>query len=226
MSKRAYRTNTLITLLGLVFLLSTGGKASADDHIITVTDLDIEQNQVVVFNEPNIGPGFSNSYNVKIDNQSSDSIEINLFSIEEDISNTLTMNDLGMALSYNGQVIASNQAGDPNLTNHKPLCLGPNTNEMLVLRVWMDSSLGNEYQGRSFYANITFKADATKCSDPITHTTHIPDRPRLPNTGESRFVLYFLYVAIAAFALLTVCFLVLFILKRKRRDEKTQSRSK
>jgi hypothetical protein len=215
-----------ISLLIISLAIGSDNAYAAGDHIITITNSNVGHNQTTIFEEPNIGPGFSGSYNVRINNQSSYNIGINLQSIEEDSINTLTLNDLGMALSRNGQIIASNQIGSSDLTNHNTICLGANSSELLMLHVWLDSSLGNEYQGRSFYADITFSADSSKCEND-TNDEQNPNLPELPNTGESRFILYLLYSLIAAFSVLTVWFLIILITKRKREDEeKSRKNSK
>lgn len=223
---RVRKTSFVVVLLSIFFSLTVySGVSAANDYVVTITSSSVSHSQSVIFEELNIGPGFNGSYNVRVNNQSLESIGVNLFSVDESSANTLTMNELGMALSYNGQIITSNQPGSSDLTNHGSACIGPNTSELLMLHVWLDSSLGNEWQNRSFYADITFSTDSTKCEGVVSGGSQNPQLPELPNTGESRLLTYFFYALISLFTLLTIYFLVIFIFKRKQKDEEKSRHS-
>jgi hypothetical protein len=220
---------TVVSLLFASFLLLSAHTVSAiDDYTVTITNSSINNNQSIIFEEQNIGPGFDESYNIRVNNQSSDSIGVTLSELTEAATNTLTVDDLGMSLSYNGETIAINQNGEI-ITSGGSICVLPNTSETLLFRVWLDSSLGNDYQDRTFYADITFSANSDQCENslpPNSGEVLDPNLPELPNTGESRFVVYLLYTLISIFATLSVLFLIIVIVKRKHEDENRAGKKK
>ncbi|GHU08168.1 hypothetical protein FACS189431_3930 [Alphaproteobacteria bacterium] len=214
-----------ITLVSIAVLATFSAPvALAADHIIRIDDTNISHNQDIIFDEQNIGPGFSENYNIRVDNQSSGAVKISLHDIVEDSGNTLTLDELEMKLLYNNIVLIA--IGPQQKTANDFICVGSYIDEQFALNVSLNSTLGNEYQDRSFYVEITFRADAAECENTLpgeVGTIIEPFKgtnlPLLPNTGEGRDFYYFLYGAVIFSTLLTMLFLILFIIARRRKKE-------
>ncbi|MDR3125760.1 MAG: hypothetical protein LBU20_01665 [Candidatus Nomurabacteria bacterium] len=224
------RHSVLGTTLAVVLSLFAQ-PADATDYTITITDASLTHNQSLVFDELNIGPGFNTSYNIRVNNQSSQSVTVGVHDVEEDVTSNLTLNELQLALSYNGSQLVN--IGPNNTSGRNFICVGPETDDLFVLNVSMDKNFGNEHQGKSFLVYVTFHGDTNSCQNAspgsITAPENIsgapvPHLPLVPNTGESRALYYFLYGLIAFFSLSTVLLLILFLLRR--RADKTKPTSK
>jgi hypothetical protein len=213
-------------MLAAVWLFAGQNTAYAADYTITITDANLTHNQSLVFDAPNIGPGFNTNYNVRVDNQSTGSVMIGVHDIEEDAANSLSLNELRLALSYHDSELLQLGPGSDKRRNF--VCVGSGANDLFTLNVSMGENLGNEYQDKSFQVYITFHGDAAECrgtpSSEITVPeedvdTTVPPLPLLPNTGESRGVYHFLYGTIIFFFLLTAIFLIIFIVRRRDNDQ-------
>ena len=215
----------LLFVLSLLFIIGTS-TARAVNYTITINDTNLNKNQDIVFNETNIGPGFSKSYNIHVNNQSSDSVMFGIHDSQEDAMNSLTLSELNLIFKH-GDVVLLNFRD--NVINGGFSCIGPGTDDLFTFNLSLDSSFGNEYQNRSFLIDITFRADASECEygngkiDP----QQPPSPPQLPNTGESRGIYYFLLGGIVIFSLTTITLLIIFMLtrKRKREDKKYEKNS-
>jgi hypothetical protein len=213
-------------MLAVVWLFAGQNTAYATDYTITVTDANLAHNQSLVFDAPNIGPGFSANYNIRVDNQSIESVMVGVHDVEEDAANSLDLSELRLALSYRGsELLQLDQNSD---SGRNFICVGSGANDLFTLNVSMDKNLGNEYQNKSFLVYITFHGDATECQGAPSDELTVPDDdigavvlplPLLPNTGESRAPYHFLYGAIIFFCLLTTLFLIIFFVKRRTDDQ-------
>ena len=222
-------------ILGVVLavLLCGSTPVAAADYTITITDSKTGKNQQLVFEESNIGPGFAQSYPIQVNNQSSSPVQISLYDITENPTNTMTLSDLNMTFSYNGTVLIDNQSGN-GLNGADFICLGPHTDDLFTLHLGFDSGRGNAYQGTVHEVELTFRAGAATCRGTSPGAVDPPKEegddsekikpPLLPNTGESRAFYYFLAGLILVFGLMTVASLIWFIVARRRRDDERRRR--
>jgi len=210
---------TLLPLCFLVLVLLLpfvcGGTAFAVDYTITIDDANLNKNQDIIFEEINIGPGFSRTYNVHVNNQSSSSVMFGIHDFQEDIANSLTLNDLNLVFKRSGTALFDFRK---DTTEGSFSCLNQGTNNLFTFKLSLDPSFGNEYQGRSFVIDITFQANASDCHN--DSTVDPPQSPTmLPKTGESSGFYYFWLGGTILFSATTVILLIIFIIARKRDKE-------
>jgi hypothetical protein len=211
-------------------LASASAVRATNDFLITITDSAASQNQTMIFEEKTVGPGFEAAYNIHIDNQSAQFVKVLLHDFAEDAANSISLNELGLKFSQ-GDVLLAEILPENVAIGSEFVCIPPYANGTFTLNIYLDPTIGNEYQNMSYYADIAFRADAAECQTPPLELGWSdnggnpggdrPNLPLIPNTGESRGFYYFLYGAIAFFAILTAIFLILFIIARRRDSDQT-----
>ena len=224
--KRAIRTLFVVIFTLVVFIFSD--TASATDYALTIDSANLNQNQSIIFEEFNIGPGFDKDYNIHVENQWSTPVLFGIQEFQEDTTNTLTLNELNLLFKRNDTILLDfrNAVAGAGFT-----CIGPETNNLFKLNLSFDPSFGNEYQNKSFLIKITFRADAAECEHeekdidppPPDQPPIVPPLPLLPNTGEDRGLYYFLLGGTILFAITTIILLIIFLVakKRDRKDKKS-----
>ncbi|NLZ46493.1 MAG: hypothetical protein GX896_07360 [Clostridiales bacterium] len=119
------------------------------------SDFKLTDNKKMVFNETNIGPGFTNDYNINITNNSSEKIFIYVDSIKvkSDIEN---INEFYFKFGE-GSLL---QSGDiKKFTPDTPavFSVSENTSGVLRLNLELDKNAGNEYQDSEITFHMTFR---------------------------------------------------------------------
>jgi signal peptidase len=215
--------------------LGFGAPVFAANYTLTVDNTSLSQNQTVLFDIPDLDPGFSQDFTIDIDNQSDMDVVIGLTQISRDPSelNYLLDPAIFSVLSDNSVTLASGQYDSPDLQDHDLICLSKYTANQLKLRVAMPKDTSNFYQDSSFKVQLTFSAtEIADCANfqpqpVVPDSPDVPNPPDVnaPNTGFAYIIEQFLIVGLplglilAIFVVITVCFC------RKRHSRKTYKTS-
>lgn len=202
--------------------------ASAVDFTITTLDDSVAKNQNIIFEENNIGPGFkSQTYPIRVKNESSSPAKISLVSIAPDSGNANT-------LLPGVKIFFSNPDGTNSIsdTYDKVIdmafstdCIMPNTEvDAFYTGFSFGSNLGNEYQGTSFKLIYSFLVSTSE-TDCAEVSPEPPNPPNPPDTGglsvlkSGDAVFSSLTIVIIVSFVSTIIFLLLVLKRRKKSDD-------
>ncbi|MDR0591105.1 MAG: hypothetical protein LBG75_00880 [Candidatus Nomurabacteria bacterium] len=211
-----------LTVAAFTIALLSSAPVSAADATITISNATTSHPVEMIFDEHDIVPGFSSTYEVAIDNRLSSLAMVKLDSTAEDLpAGSDLLKYVTFAVYYNGEQITAGKHLSPGLTDRELICVAPHTRDKLDLKVDFDKSAGNGLQATNFKLLFNFSvSEVQSCagfdSAPLPPNT---GGTVLPPTKEGTTILKTSIGLIVGSLFLTLLFGLLVLFSRKKDDD-------
>lgn len=148
---------SMLQMALLLFILCAIPVEAAGHYMITVKDSGkLSSNEQLIFEETYIAPGFQSNYQIEVDNQYKEAVNVYVEDIK--VKTTApTAKDFSFSFNGNTSVETAGGIGDFHPSSSSILTVPSNASEKIDVGFRLLESAGNEYQNQKFDFYITLR---------------------------------------------------------------------